>query len=393
MTERRPGLSRGEFNKIFTIGFIAAFSLPLQEKFEATNKYFVDPETEFLNTADRVERLPDGFAGVHYNAPFLWKRSGNAIDDFVGFARDSTTCSAHDKEAVIKGIDDVVTIPAYIVRVQPESPGFFLENKLGEVEMRQLIILKDFIDYLPEDFRVILPIIDGYWLFRSNIGNPMYGKGALDSVYLEDTSTRRKTRYSQIKFFEGMDERAAYKNRADAFIDIFGDNPKVILEMGNEVAAPLSGQKGKDINTAWYSEMYSHFRNRYRNPLLTGIADPNHIDYSKFADTENLITTSHAYFPRLKQYPAEVPVIVEEIGVAKEMLGMELKAADPLLKQFIAGTINNGITNGLAKVGSVFLWHADKGHDTDNLAIDEEKYSETVDYIRRLSPKLQQMYA
>lgn len=369
MTERKPGLTRREFDKVLTLGLGTFAGLPLQEYFRRNIK-----DLSFLDEAKEAAPLPAHLTGIHFNVPYLWERTQRQKDLFINFARKLT--NPMEEEGVI-----------HTVRVLPENCEHFIENKLGDVNEDQLDRLEALSDVLPRDFQMILPIIDGYWVFHSATPNPMYASADLTSAYLDDVSSRESTLISQMKFFTDKQKLDAFTNRIDAFVKRFAAKGNVILEIGNEVCMPSSIPDHKYWNSKWYGYMYNHIKSGYNGPILTGVSDPNQIDYSVFDDTESLVTTDHVYYPKLRSYPKDIPVIVEEIGVPKELYGQKFPAADWFLNRMMTGTIERSIKDSVARISSVSVWHADWWHH-DNLNFDANDYPESAMNILSLAPKL-----
>jgi hypothetical protein len=174
-------------------------------------------------------------------------------------------------------------------------------------------------------------------------------------------------------------------------IDRFRNKDNIIWEMGNEVSPPLGGEFGKEIGTKWYEEMYKFIREKYKGILLTGVADPNSIDYDTFDHDESFMTTVHQYKHEEEHLPKNIKVIGEEYGATQKLFNRDFKKSDQYFHELIIQSLKRGVENGVARLGSLFVWHADKNHK-DNLGFTPEIYPQTVSLIKELSPKLKKMF-
>jgi hypothetical protein len=349
--------------------------LALERKVEKILEPFLsDTDIEFLDGLKAGSNLPKALIGVGVNAPFLWTRSNDQI---------KKTSDLVDSLGGSRGK----------LRTLIDCDQYGLEPSLGEFDPKVTGMLDNFLKQIPPEMTVILPILDGYNLFRCNKKNIFYSSKPLDSPYLSDTKSPEAAFKSQVEFFTEDKYIDAYKNRADYVIEAFGKYPNVIFEIGNEIEVPVGGQEGIDINTAWYRQMYEHIHKK-KDIVLTGLSNPNLIDLNGFPEKEGLVNTTHIYYPKSNNFQKEVPTIIEEIGFPSRIFNLiNIPNADRYLSSLIVYSLYDSVKEGYADIGGLLLWHMDLEHKTDNFWVEPAKFPKTLDLLTRISPPLQEIFS
>jgi hypothetical protein len=357
---------------LYGAGAVGVLSLERKVK-KYVEPFFSYTDIDFLDGLKAGSDLPETLCGAGVNVPFLWTRSNDQIKETL---------------------DLIVSIggPEGKSRILTDSDKHKLEPSLGKFDPEVTGMLDNFLKQIPPGMTVIMPILDGYNLFRCNKKNIFYSSKPLDSPYLSDCDTPEAAFKSQMDFFTKDKYKDAYKNRADFLIDTFGKYPNVIFEIGNEIAAPIEGREGIDINTAWYREMYEHIHKK-KDIVLTGLADPNQIDLNGFLEKQGLLNTAHIYYPKINNFQKGVPVIIEEIGVPSHIFNrINIPHADELLNGLILFSLYDSVKEGYADIGGILLWHMDLEHKTDNFGVVPALFPKTIDLLTRVSPRLQEIF-
>jgi hypothetical protein len=185
MAEREYRVTRREAGKIILAGLVSVATLPYQVRLlKNIPMLYRESEIGFLDEVKETEKLPSGFAGVHFNVPYLWNNTVEGIHEFTEFAYKAT----HPAEEIVDSTEEDV------IRVLPESFELRMEKKWGEYNKGLLDKLEFLTEVLPKKYKIIVPFIDGYWIFRSNLPNFMYDGSPLESPYLPTKTVGKPTK-------------------------------------------------------------------------------------------------------------------------------------------------------------------------------------------------------
>ena len=372
MQERDKTLSLRGFLKIGLAGAGAVGLIAVGRKVEKyISPLIQNPDLDFLEGVSPNKNFPKELVGVGLNGPFIWTRERNKVREFFNFAEMTET---------------------EIFRIMPENADNELETTLGKLNTKIIDKIGNFLNDVPKNTKVIIPIIDGYRIFHCDKWNPAYEPEDPTSPYLTDKSSKEKIYESRRNFFTDEECRDAYKKRADTFIELSKNYPNIILELGNEVSSPAPGKAGVKENTLWYEEMYDYVAQSYKGLILTGLPDPNRIDTKYFADKKQLVHTYHIYPGSIVGKLPDAPAIIEEIGFPSQLVGLDIPLADKFLRNIILNTVKASVQFKIARIGGVFVWQADKLHK-DSLNFNEDEYPQTTAMLQGLSPKLKEVFA